>query len=208
MKSSDFVKLVEAECAIALRQYGFGMKAGIGHRQINDNFVGWVGLNNGRHEKFIRINPFVGVHCPAIMKITAAACSKRYRLNDVATYAVFLGELCPHVEEFIFDYDGDIRNEAERLSKCIAAYGVPFMESISNYSALLPVMEERIPSLGGYPERYAAALLVSGDVKAALTFIESASIQFQKVDEGIVKRMEYIHEIAIAKSVRDKETLA
>jgi hypothetical protein len=175
------VKSIEAECVQSLAQIGIEMKGGIGTIRLSEDFLGWIGLNAGQHQDFIRVNPFVGVHCPAIMKLTAAAGGKRYRPKEIATFAVFLGTLCPDVEQFIFTNATDVKAEAQRLASIVAEFGLPYMGRIADYSALLPLLEARIPTLGGYPQRYAAALHLSGNDKSAVEFID-AEISSLKID--------------------------
>lgn len=183
MHPRNDVKSIETKCALALARVGIETKAGIGTIPLSEQSLGWVGLNAGHHENFTRINPFIGVHCPAIMKMTAAAGGKRYRAKEIATFAVFLGTLCPHVKQFIFTDETDVSAEAERLSAVVAEFGIPYMKKIANYPALLPLLEERIPSLGGYPQRYAAALYLGGDEERAIEFIDSEIILLKNDNE-------------------------
>ncbi|WP_157201573.1 hypothetical protein [Massilia sp. Root418] len=178
------VKRIEHECALALAPLGVNMRQGTGSIAINEEFFGWIGLNSGQHNQFIRINPFIGLHCPAIMKLTAAAGGKKYCPNEVATYSVFLGTLCPHVKQFIFNEEVDIEYEARRMASVIGEFGLPYMNEISNFPSLLPLLKERVPSLGGYPQRYAAALHLSGNTEEAIVFIEQQIALFQQDGEN------------------------
>lgn len=177
------VKFIEDECALALAPLNIEMKSGTGTIPINGDFFGWIGLNVGHHKNFIRINPFIGVHCPPIMKLTATAGGKKYRPKEIATFAVFLGTLCPHVEQFIFTDETDIRVEAERLSSIVDEFGIPYMKNIANYPALISLLEARISSLGGYPQRYAAALYLSGNSQRAVDFIDNEIVLLKDDNE-------------------------
>lgn len=198
MANNDLVRRIQAECALALTRRGFATKSGRVFVNINDDFVGWIGLNAGRYADFVRINPSVGIHCPAIMKMTAAARSKKYRPNDTATYASPLLEFSPATPNFIFCTSGDFSGEACRLADCVVQVGLPFMESLATYAALLPLLEERVGNLGGYPQRYAAALILSGNGKGALQFIAQESINLSAaglVDEA--RDLEFIRQTVL-----------
>lgn len=199
MGQKNDVKIVEVECAKALAQIGIETKSGIGTMPINGDFLGWVGLNSGRHEGFIRINPFVGVHCPAIMKMAAMAEGKKYRPKEIATFAVFLGTLCPHVEQFIFTDETDVVMEAERLSSVVAEFGIPYMETIASYPALLPILEARVPNLGGYPQRYAAALYLNGDARRAEEFIDGEIVSLERGNEiEVIASLENLKQLMLS----------
>lgn len=170
MNSVQDLKSIENSCAAALSQVGVKVKSGTGTLPIGNAFSGWVGLNSGRHKGFIRINPFVGVHCQQIMKLVASASGKKYRPSELATFSIYLGELCPEVSQFVFNDGDDSTKEAERLASTIEEFGFPYMRKIASYDALLPLLEKRVPTLGGYPQRYAAALYLSGKIDMALEF--------------------------------------
>ncbi len=191
------IKLIEQACSVALSDIGVIMKRRIGHFPINDDFVGWIGLNAGQHKDFTRINPFIGVHCPKVMKMVALAAEEKYRPNESATYSVFLGTLCPEIEQFIFTDEIDISAEAKRLASKLKEFGVPYMHSLANYSILLPLLKKRVPVLGGYPQRYAAALLLSGNYQKYIDFIESQIVVLRS--EGVpevITALEKIKELA------------
>lgn len=164
---------MESECSNALQELGFVTKRGVGTLNVNDDFYYWVGLNAGVHAGFIRINPFIGVHSKNIMRMTSEAKGEKYKPLEVATFAVFLGELSPDTPQFIFCNEKDVSIEASRLAFAIKESGIPFMQKISNYESLLPYLKKRVPMLGGYPQRYAAALYLNGDRPGAIEFIDS-----------------------------------
>lgn len=165
---------VEKECSSALERLGFVMRRGVGTLKINDNFNVWVGLNAGKHEGFIRINPFIGIYCKPIMEMVAAAKGKKVVPFEIATFAVFLGTLKPDLPEFIFSDESDeVLDEASRLAAAVNQFGIPFALEISSLEKLRPRLKDRVPMLGGYPQRYAAALYLSGDPAGAISFIDS-----------------------------------
>jgi hypothetical protein len=166
-------KNVESKCSDALQELGFTTRRGVGTLNVDDDFYYWVGLNAGVHTGFVRVNPFVGVHSKNIMRITSEAKGEKYKPLEVATFAVFLGDLAPNTPQFIFHNEGDVSVEAGRLAVAIKELGIPFMKNICNYESLLPCLKRRVPMLGGYPQRYAAALYLNGDRAGAIDFVES-----------------------------------
>lgn len=165
--------VIESACLKAMERIGVSKKGSIRSLPIAPDFSGWIGLNVGKHAEFIRINPFVGIHCVPVMQMVAQARGKKYRPNEIPTFPVFLGTLCPDVEQFIFSDETNVEREAERLTSCIEEFGVPYLHSIANLSSLLPLLKEQVRSLGGYPQRYAAALYLSGKPREAIEFIGS-----------------------------------
>lgn len=191
-------KLVESGCSVALASLGFTMRRGIGTIHINDEFSAWIGLNVGKHEGFIRINPFVGVHCQNIMKMTSEAKGEKYKPFEIASFAVFLGTLKPDIPQFIFSDENDVPVEARRLAEAVAEFGLPFVQTISSYERLLPHLKERVPMLGGYPQRYAAALYLSGDRLGAIEFLDSCLAEHANREADLIDVFERLKAMFIA----------
>lgn len=172
MANREFIRKVEDACEAALVNVGFRrLRRGTIIWEISPNFWGWVGLNRGIHGNSVRVNPFVGVHAVDVMKFCAQFDEMKYVKGAYATYAIHLGELLPTELTFDFQDEKNISGEAARLAKNIAATGLNYMRSIASYEALLPLLESRMPMLGGYPERYAAALYLGGKHDAARNFV-------------------------------------
>lgn len=165
-------KVIDRACYEALAAHGVRKKYDIGSLDIEENFMGWIGLNQGVHPTFVRVNPNIGIHCIPLMKLVTEAAGKKYRRGEYPTLSYPLGEACPKVKEFIFETEADVLPEAARLADTIGQYGIPYMCSLASYSAMLPRLYKRVANLGGAPERYAAALYLSGDIEGALNFLE------------------------------------
>lgn len=165
-------KVVDHACYDALAVLGVRLRYGLGSLPVKEGFLGWIGLNQGVHPTFVRVNPNIGIHCVAVMKLVADARGEKYRSGEYATISDTLGVACPDVPQFIFESEADILPEATRLAETIKEYGIPYMRSLATYVALLPRLRERVDSFGGMPERYAAALYLSGDRQAALSFLD------------------------------------
>lgn len=156
-------------CQKELVEAGFVKTTTGAAREISSGAFLWVGLNAGTHSGFVRINPFIGLHVAPIMKLVADLEGSKYSKLKLATVSVHLGELVPEVEQFTFDGEHD-RQQASRLVSVIEQYGLPWaLASLENIAELL---EARVPQLGGYPQKYAAALLLEGQVAAASKFVE------------------------------------
>ena len=145
--------------------------------ELSPNFLGWVGLNRGNHGSMVRINPFVGVHAIDVMTLCAKLEEERYVPGEIATYALHLGQLLPDELAFEFHVGESIADEANGLAEHIAKTAVEYMKSVADYDALLPLVEERMPMLGGYPERYAAILHLSGMAEEAREFVNGVLAQ-------------------------------
>lgn len=172
MTKSEFIRMVEDACESALVNAGFKrLRRGTIIWEISPSFWGWVGLNRAIHGKQVRIIPFVGMHAVDVMKLCAQLDEDKYKKGEYATYAIHLGELLPKALTYDFCEAEDVPIEATRLAKDIADAGLKYMQSIANYDALLPLIEARMPMLGGYPERYAASLYLCGKHDLARQFV-------------------------------------
>ena len=142
---------------------------------LGNGFHCWVGLNTGLEKEYVRINPFVGVHVVPIEKLWTSLKTGKYpgKYNrGYATYAVHMGELAPHEPVFEFTRQTDIEVEAARLARLYVNVGLPYAQSIASYEQLLPLLQSRIPMLGGYPESTAACLYLMDRKDEARAFVE------------------------------------
>lgn len=170
----NFAQIVEDQCDHELVDLGFKRpRKGTRYLEITKDFLGWAGLNRGRVEGHLRINPFIGIHCVPIMKLRAELQGKKYQKGRYATYAVHLGEISPHSDQFVFESESDIVSEARRLSVTIGNHAVPWMLGHANYGSLLPLIETRFEMLGGYPQSLALGYFLSGTPKKARDLIDS-----------------------------------
>lgn len=137
-----------------------------------DGFHGWIGLNTDLQKEYVQINPFVGVHVIPIMKFYTSIEGLGYR-RSTATYALHVGLIKPKEPVFKFTRQTDIEVEASRLARLCSGAGLTYARSIASYEQLLPLLQERIPMLGAYPERVAACLYLMGRKGEARTFVEN-----------------------------------
>ncbi|KAA2285530.1 hypothetical protein [Arenimonas fontis] len=160
------------ECYRALEAAGFTRyrKENVDWPLRND-FHCWVGLNHALKQEYVEVNPFVGVHAVPIMKLCTALEGRKYN-RSIATYAVHMGELAPNEKMFRFTRQTNLEAEAARLAHLYVSIGLPYGESIASYQHLLPLLQERVPVLGGYPERVAACLYLMGRKDEARAFVE------------------------------------
>lgn len=138
---------------------------------MEHGFHCWVGLNTGLEKEHLDINPFVGVHVVPIMKLYTSLEGRKYS-RSTATYAVHMGELAPKTEAFCFTRQTDVAAEANRLARLYADVGLSYALSIGSYERLLPLLRERVPMLGAYPERVASCLYLMGRKEEARSFVE------------------------------------
>lgn len=171
-------KVVDLACYEALSVLGIRRKYGVGTLAIDKNFMGWIGLNQGVHPTFVRVNPNIGIHCVPLMKLIGDAAGEKYQMGRWTTLSYPLGEACPKVKQFIFETEHDILHEATRLAEAINECGIPYMRSLASYSTMLPLIRKEIGCLGDAPERYAAALYLSGDIQGAFNFLNEQIATF------------------------------
>lgn len=190
MKTSEFKKLILTECDNQFKANGFKVprKSCILY-PMNNDFDGWVGLNIAANEGSVKINPFIGVHSQPIAETVATLQNQKYKLGAVATYAVHLGAVCPDISAFIFDVDdkSEIATNVERLVHAITEFGVPYAHSISSYEKLIPLLEEKVDMLGGFPESYAVALFKNGRRDECFEFLEIHAKNIEKYGDSIAR---------------------
>jgi len=171
-----FKKAVLLKCYEALEAEGFTRyrKQDVDWPMEN-GFHCWVGLNTGLEREYLDINPFVGIHVVPIEKLWAKTKTGKYPgtyRRSVATYAVHMGELVPREPIFRFTLQTDVAAQAARLARLYSDAGLSYALSIGTYERLLPLLQERVPMLGAYPERVASCLYLMGRKEEARLFVE------------------------------------
>jgi hypothetical protein len=142
---------------------------------MNHVFHCWVGLNTNLEKEHFDINPFVGVHVVPIEKLWTGLKTGRYpgKYNrSHATYAVHMGEIATNELIFRFTPETDVDYEAKRLARLYSEVGLSYALSIGSYERLLPLLRERVPMLGAYPERVACCLYLMGRKEEARLFVQ------------------------------------
>jgi hypothetical protein len=182
---SAFKKRILLKCYDALEVVGYTRyrKAEVDW-PLDDGFHGWAGLNTGLYSDRLSINPFVGIHSVPIEKMHEMKGGKypsKYR-RTTATYAVHIGELDGAKDEIAFVFgpqqsEGFIDSEVKRLATLYATVGMDYARSIASYDVLLPLFEERLDRLGGYPESYASCLYLMGRKAEARAYVERFTCQ-------------------------------
>lgn len=186
---SDFSKLVLRACEQALVEAGFRkLRQQSVVYDLSSDFLGWVGLNYGCENDVgdVRINPFVGIHCIPLMRMIEELSGSKYQIGRYATFAVHLAEIDSSVGAFTFSLGDDIEKKARDLARVVARVSIPYMLQYVTLDALLPVLRARVPELGGYPQRVAVALYLSGDQSAAVKFVEDKRAEYAS-DEEVVR---------------------
>lgn len=193
---AKFKKEVRLACYGALEREGFTRfrKEGVDW-PLDDGFHAWVGLNTGLYPDRVIVEPFVGVHVVPIEKLRSLKGGENPQKYDrrIATYAIHMGQLETIGEDqraFAFapqQSEGFIQSECERLAHLYATAGLDYARSIASYEALLPLLQERVDTLGGYPERVASCLYLMGRKAEARAFIETFPEKYQEYIEGFAK---------------------
>ncbi len=175
--NAAFKKRILLQCYDALETMGFTR-----YRKedvdwpIHDGFHLWVGLNTGLHPDRLNINPFVGIHVVPLDRLIDKLEGSKYS-RSTATYAIHMGELEAAEDEQAFAFgpqqsEGFILSECERLAQLYATAGLDYAKSIASYETLLPLLEGRVEMLGGYPERVATCLYLTGRKSESRKFTE------------------------------------
>lgn len=172
-----YKRAVLLQCYAALEEVGFThFRKDDVDWPLENGFHCWVGLNNNLEKEYFQINPFVGIHVIPIEKLwTSFKSSGKYPAKydrGHATYALHMGELAPGERVFRFTRQTDIQAEAARLARFYATIGLSYSQSIASYDRLLPMLKERAPTLGAYPERVAACLYLMDRKEEAHAFVE------------------------------------
>jgi hypothetical protein len=154
---------------------------------FNPDFHCWVGLNTALYPHVVEINPNIGIHAPIIHKLYTQLGERKYS-RGTATYAITLGEIKAISNEMAFAFtpsqsEDFVRSEINRLVQLYVQFGLPYAFSIASNDALLPLLKDRIPRLGGYPELYACCLYLMGRKADAYdfcaTFLEKGKPSFE-----------------------------
>lgn len=194
---AKFKNKIRLACYDALEREGFTRfrKEGVDW-PMHDGFHVWVGLNTGLYPDRVAVEPFVGVHVMPLMKFYTGLDKGVYVTKydrRVATYAIHMGQLETIGEDqraFAFaaqQSEGFIASECERLAHLYATAGLDYACSIASYEALLPLLQERVDTLGGYPERVASCLYLMGRKEEAREFVENFPEKYREYIEGFAK---------------------
>jgi hypothetical protein len=188
-----FKKAIILQCYDALERAGFSRfrKGGVDW-PLKDGFHAWTGLNTVLNRDRVDVNPFVGIHVVQIAKLCSELDKGQYQTKysrGVATYAVYVGELAGAEDEPAFAFTpqqskGFVVAEVDRLANLYATVGLDFARSIASYESLLPLLIDRVPMLGGYPQRVASCLYLMGRKAEARQFVEGFSPEHREYLEG------------------------
>jgi hypothetical protein len=107
-----------------------------------------------------------------------------------------MGEIAPEERTFRFTRETDIDGETTRLAKLLRKDGVVYAESIASYDALLPLLQKRIPMLGGYPQSTACCLYLMGRESEARSFVKEFLDQTQhpRLQDFAVSFLEFVEQ--------------
>lgn len=158
---------------------------------LHDGFHAWVGLNTGLYPDRVDIVPNVGIHVVPIQKLCSLKAGKypwKYSRSN-ASYAINIGTLEAAGDERAFAFgpqqsEAFIDTECKRLAHIYATVGLDYARSIASYEALLPLLQENVDSLGGYPERVASCLYLMGRRREARAFVTDFLARHRDYFEG------------------------
>lgn len=176
---AKFAAAVIQQCLVALVARGFRrVRKDKVDWPIDADFSSWVGLNRGLHVDRVTVNPFVGLHAIRIEMEVARLDGEKYPgpHGPFATYALHLGELDRIGDAQAFAFAPSQRSsfidaECDRLAELFYSVGLEYSRSIASYNALLPLLQQRVNSLGGAPERLACCLRMMRRDSEAESFV-------------------------------------
>lgn len=139
---TDLRKKIDDYLVPLLEDEGFKKRSGgIFTRKIEEDFVGWLGLNRAQHPEGVELNPVVGVRCQELESLLSMLLKERPHKFIPPTVGVSIGYLMPEqrYQSWIFR-EGTVSEAGADMVAVIVRYGVPFMESactLRNIDALL-----------------------------------------------------------------------
>jgi hypothetical protein len=191
------VDLARSACIDALRNEGFEpVNSGICIRRTTADFLGWVGLHEVVGSVGVALTPYVGVHCIPMMQLYCTFVGKDYAEGAIATYAVPISDLAPHVSVVEFGEDGT--PGAHLVRRLVVEHGLPLMKHLSILENLLPRLLTRVEQLGGYPQRYAIGLHLSGRSAEAQEFVRAKRVELENDAPAVRENFELFAESFLA----------
>jgi hypothetical protein len=165
--------------ARAICSVGFRKRSGdIYTRRINNDTLGWIGLNRAIHSAsgVLEINPVVGVRNQAVEQMVARMTGQKLHSYIPPTVSAHLGYLMDRKEytPWFFGEDEDNASAVRKMVSAIRAHGLPFMEANATLDALCETIAN---SRYGWPEQLAYRLplvyYLTGEVVKAKEVLDS-----------------------------------
>jgi hypothetical protein len=149
-------------------------RAGILTIPVNEDVIGWVGLNRGvaYGDGMLRINPMTGVRHQPLERFIAELHGERFHAYLPATTGMQLGYLMPEQRyvQWVFGEDTDHHETARTLAEAMRAYGIPFMQANGTLGAVYETMRQPGTSKDDYS--IIAALVMLGRPEEAKAVIQ------------------------------------
>lgn len=182
-----------ADIAVRLQGLGFKKRAGVVFtRDVSGDVIGWLGLNRAsRHHSAgeFEVNPVLGVRHQGVERIVAELRGEKFHAYQPPTVSSPLGYLMPGSR-----YRGWIVNAAEpdrdveELVAAIGEYGVPFIESGSDLTAVCELLDRGLGFEHQLVYRRPVAWMLAGDLNRAVGFVEAAEADLgDRDDEAAVE---------------------
>ncbi|SFG28392.1 hypothetical protein SAMN05518865_110126 [Duganella sp. CF458] len=159
------VKEVEQCCANELKKAGYKTAGSVAFMRIDEMTHGWVGFNVSKHSEFVRVNPNIGIHCTPVMRCLDEIRGRKYQIGRLATYSVPLGTILPEERQIVITEPSEMNAEIRRMISYIEGDGEVYMRRLADLTVLEQALFRSVGQLGGYPEKYALTLLVSGKIR-------------------------------------------
>lgn len=148
MKEKKFKDIVLEKMHNELLAVGMKKKKGVYIKDINDETLGWLGLNRMVRRKgtYIEINPVIGVRNHHIETLTDEICHQIPQKYLYATISIPLGYLMPQHDylPLEFNSDSEIEPVISEFSQNLREYGFPFFEKHSTLAQMRHGLENTL----------------------------------------------------------------
>ena len=143
METTDLLRVAARRelAAIGFRE----RKDKIYTRELDDEAIGWLGLNQATHRDHgaVAINPVVGVRHQAVEKLVAELAGRTLQPFVPPTAAIPLGYLTPHryYREWLIAGPDEVDRVILEIVEAVARYGIPFIEENRSLKQLLRTLQ-------------------------------------------------------------------
>lgn len=149
---------------------------------LNEESIGWIGLNHGIGEGIVSINPVIGIRHQPLEKLVAEISGDKFHPYLPPTISTPLGSFLPKNQYPLWEFaEGcdNYKTEKDMIRK-IKKCAIPFMRSHATFETMVPLLiEDRLaPSELQVMKRIPAAYYLAGQKKMANKVLKSELKEF------------------------------
>lgn len=171
---------VENACDLAFVEGGYRRpRRGTILWELDDDFLGWIGLNTGNHSDYVDVYPFVGIHAKKLEILFCQFSGEKYKLGDHATISKSIIDISPEFEIQRFLKDSkSINKRAKKLFDLVNPVAQEYFINNSSYADVLEELEKLQHMGGGIPEKVSMIYHLSNEVDMAISHLRSKVKEF------------------------------